>query len=318
MKFRTVRVPGKVMLTGEYAVLAGGTAVLTAVPRYLNVYEVNTPPHTQYPKTVEYALRHPIRELDDFEEQFGTPWMMIERSDFIDFDDNNHIVKLGLGSSAAEAVGVIAMRFERAGIPWKNHRSEIARHAVEAHRQTQGGKGSGADVAACALGQPISFRRVGEKYSIEVIKPSKAIKQIPMTLVWSRKPADTRVMVEQFTQWAKQDKSSKNLINPLIEASDRLAKSWFTVTQDELFEYVDKFTMLMNQVGDAAGINYKLPIHEELEAWALSHGGRAKPTGAGGGDMILLLGNLPLNRLKELVIELDIFGVIDDEQPEEQ
>ena len=34
---KTIQIPGKVMLTGEYAVLYGGTAVMAPVPRYLRL-----------------------------------------------------------------------------------------------------------------------------------------------------------------------------------------------------------------------------------------------------------------------------------------
>jgi mevalonate kinase len=49
---------------------------------------------------------------------------------------------------------------------------------------------------------------------------------------------------------------------------------------------------------------YMLPVHARYEEWARRHGGRAKPTGAGGGDMILLVGELPLAQLNVDVMKL--------------
>ncbi len=306
MNYNSVRIPGKVMLSGEYAVLHGGSAVLCPVPRFLEISEVQYPPITPYPRAVQEALRYPIRGLDDFEDQFGTPYLLVDRSELLELNDRKEVTKLGLGSSAAEAVGTIVLRYKRAGIPWSQNRSEIARSAVESHRQAQGGRGSGADVAACALGEPVRFTREKDKYSIELIRHSKTNYNIPLHLVWSRYAANTRDLVDMYEEWRKKDKSSKLLVSKLVELSNNLARSWFIVSQPELFELIDQFNMIMQETTDAAGMPYKLPIHEELEAWALSYGGRAKPTGAGGGDMILLIGNLPLNHLDELIIPLDI------------
>ncbi|MBD3167192.1 hypothetical protein GF324_11370 [bacterium] len=309
MSLRTVRVPGKVMLSGEYAVLYGGTAILSPVPRWIEISEVNFPPMTPYPPAVEVARTLPIRELDEFEYKFGIPYVLIDRSNVIELVEGGTVKKLGLGSSAAEAVGTVALRYERAGIPWKHHRNEIVRLAMEAHRIAQKGRGSGADVAVCALGEPIRFQPAtekGMKTKIEPLTMPARPRKLPMALVWSREPADTRTLVDQFDAWAKEDKQADVLVQKLVALSHGLARTWFVSSKDDFFEQIDQFNITLQQCADAAGMNYRLPIHEELEAWALGHGGRAKPTGAGGGDMIMLLGNLPIDQLKdELIIPID-------------
>ena len=54
----------------------------------------------------------------------------------------------------------------------------------------------------------------------------------------------------------------------------------------------------MEECAKLARLPWRISEHEELEEWALEHGGRAKPTGAGGGDLVLLVGDLPLKELK--------------------
>jgi mevalonate kinase len=289
------------MLSGEYAVLYGGTAILSPVPRWVEISEVNFPPMKPYPPAVEVARTLPIRELDEFEYKFGIPYILIDRSDVIELLEGGMVLKLGLGSSAAEAVGTVALRYERAGIPWRAHRNEIVRLAMEAHRIAQKGKGSGADVAVCALGEPIRFQPAtekGQKTKIEPLTMPTRPRSVPMHLVWSRQPADTRELVGQFERWAGKDKHADVLIQKLVALSHALARAWFVAAKDEFFEQIDQFYITLQQCADAAGMDYRLPIHEELEAWALGYGGRAKPTGAGGGDMILLLGDLPLDQLE--------------------
>ena len=60
----------------------------------------------------------------------------------------------------------------------------------------------------------------------------------------------------------------------------------------------------MQQIAEIAKMPYKLPIHHEVEEWARSNGGFAKPTGAGGGDMIMLVGDLPYDELELRIFKL--------------
>jgi mevalonate kinase len=57
-----VNIPGKVMLSGEYAVLYGGTSVLVPVPRYMKFEESEFPPENPYTKVVQEALKISIDE----------------------------------------------------------------------------------------------------------------------------------------------------------------------------------------------------------------------------------------------------------------
>jgi hypothetical protein len=63
--------------------------------------------------------------------------------------------------------------------------------------------------------------------------------------------------------------------------------------------YLDRMTALAR----SADIDFFPPIFGPLDAWARRHGGRVKPCGAGGGDVVLLLGNLPWSELLELAEE---------------
>lgn len=64
----------------------------------------------------------------------------------------------------------------------------------------------------------------------------------------------------------------------------------------------DEFVSRMAEIATAAKLPWRLGVHEELDEWAREHGGRAKPTGAGGGDLVLLVGDLPLDELKEMLL----------------
>jgi len=217
-------------------------------------------------------------------------------------------MKLGLGSSSAEAVGITQLRFERAGLGWSKSRELIRKYADRAHREAQGGLGSGADIAVCAYRQPIRFRRSGDSVSVKLIQPGETT--TPLHLAWTGEPANTRELVAMFQEWLSHSgRETDDLLSQLVESSHKAAEAWFGPSQPDQFKPLNDFCDALQKCMDAAQIRYKLPIHEKLEEWAKSRGGRAKPTGAGGGDMILLVGNLPIYELDMEVIPLELSSI---------
>ncbi|MBD3234036.1 MAG: hypothetical protein GF315_09980 [candidate division Zixibacteria bacterium] len=301
----TVAVPGKVMLSGEYAVLYGGSAVLSPVPRYLKVAESDSPTPENENPIVKNAMQYPIPELLDCEHNYPLRGVNVDRSDFYFSDGRAVEVKLGIGSSAAEAVGVIALRFERAGLSWDRNKRLVAKYAIDSHTIAQGGRGSGADVAVSAYGEPIIFKRSEGGISIKVLKTQSPDYRIPINLVWTGKSADTREFVTKFNQWVKiSGRDDKQILKNMIAKSDELVEQWFKAPPSELYDILDEYTSLVMECCSNAGISYRMPVHDELKRWAVDNGGYAKPTGAGGGDMVLLLGELPLNELSSPCIEV--------------
>lgn len=294
------------MLSGEYAVLDGAEAVLLPVPRWLVLERVDAPPEEPYPPAVQSALSVAIPATTGHEEQAGAPHVAIDRAEFTTTSPSGGSVKLGLGMSAAEAAGVIALRYECAGVAWLTRWREVAELALAAHDQAQGHTGSGADVVACAYGRPLHYQREGEGFVMRDIAAPPPSAQVPLTLVWTGHPADTRIAVRHFNRWKDStDPTARELLAECRAATDDLANAWFTVPQAELCRLLDTYGGIMDRIAAAAGLAYQLPVHSRLAAWARRHGGRAKPTGAGGGDMVLLVGELPLSQLGEMqMIEL--------------
>ncbi len=302
---KSIKIPGKVMLSGEYAVLYGGTAVLLSVPRYILISEGEPAENQITSPVIGESLSIPISELMEFERKFGLPNIEMDKKEFYHQFDDGREVKLGLGSSSAEAAGIIALRFKRAGFDISNNRMTISKYAIMAHRKAQGGKGSGADVAACVFAEPIKFKLERNNFKIDRINIAPPRYDIPLALVWTGEAADTRDFVDRFNVWISADsEKSKGILKELIRSADYLADLWFSAPKSELFPALDEFTELVGRYTALAGIRYELPIHRRLREWAVSNGGRCKPTGAGGGDMALFIGDLPLEELKMLTIPL--------------
>lgn len=338
---QTIDIPGKVMLSGEYAVLCGGRAVLLHAPRRLYLEPCTAPPKPNYPPMAHAARRIRIRELEEYERQHGLPHFTLDDREFYAEYPEGRRNKLGLGLSAAEAVGAVALRFSAAGLEWTQHRALVLQYALAAHLEISHG-GSGADVAACASESPVECVLNADGLHVTPLT-AEARPAVPLALYWSGTPADTRQLVSVFSRWVRGEEhdvdhpipgdddpyvaqrqlhtaatpdtlpadtkspaaDSVRLLPELIAAANALAPAWFSAQPGELFALLDRFDAAMAACATAAGLAYTLPVHSRLHAWAKRHGGRAKPTGAGGGDMVLLIGELPLAQLQGLVIQLD-------------
>jgi mevalonate kinase len=302
----SIKVPGKVMLSGEYAVLYGGTAVLVPVPFYLKLNETELAPEKKYSPIVIEALAYHIPEIIGYEEEHGKPHVEIDADEFFSKDNNGNFQKLGIGLSAAEAVGIIALRFERAGLSWQDIRQKVAEYADLVHHKVQGGIGSGADIAACAYCQTIKFRRIDDKLDIEPVELREAELQIPIKLIWTGKPADTRVLVKDFQKWLDfGGDNAKNLLNMLIHASHELADQWFVQNRNIFFQSFDNFISVMDEIAVSSGLRFLSPDFTRFAKEAKKIGGRVKSTGAGGGDMVLIIGDVSIDKIDKMVILLN-------------
>lgn len=310
MELVSVRVPGKVMLSGEYAVLYGGHAVLIPAPHYLEITVSRSGGIEELTPVVKASLDIKIPEIEDFELHHGKPIVKIDSENFYNFNDKGIKIKLGVGLSAAEAVGIIKLRFKRAGHEYAHDAGHVLEYAYHAHDEAQGGIGSGADVAACGFGKPIKFSCEYFPSALAVVRSATEIRvnhNYSMHLIWTAIASDTRMMIRQFGQWLhKGGDLSRTMMTELIRCSDELAEMWFEVPENELFPKLDEFTTIMKECADEAGVKYYTKIHDEISDWARANGGRAKPTGAGGGDMILLIGDLPVAELNRPVISLNL------------
>jgi mevalonate kinase len=315
-----VRVPGKVMLSGEYAVLREATAVLLPLQRTLRLEgssgghraagslagEVPAAAATPESPVIANARRVYLPQVSNYEREHGEPQFVIDASEFHTVDAQGQRHKLGIGGSSAEAVGVVALRYACAGLDWHAMRDSVCRAALDAHERAQGGIGSGADVAACAYGIPLRFRRVLGEVELRPISPPPPAARVPLALVWSGVEADSRRQLERYLTWRSlAGHEGRSAEHYLQREADQLAALWFAAGQDELFAALDTFCQALAAIAEEAGLTWQLPVHARLDAWARRHGGRAKPTGAGAGDMVLLIGDLPLDKLGLLTIPLD-------------
>src|SRR3954471_7989598 len=131
--------PGKLILTGEYAVLDGAPAIVIAVDRRA-LARRNATPHGSSPFLLAVA--------DEIAARRGTADPAAHAALEISVDSTafyHRLTKLGLGSSAAVTVAATALALGTV------NPEEVLPVALAAHARAQGprgARGSGADIAA--------------------------------------------------------------------------------------------------------------------------------------------------------------------------
>ncbi len=276
----TASAPGKMMLSGEYAVLDGAPALVAAVQRRAVVQVVPTGT-----ADVARGLDHPEPRFPEVaatralaEQELG---FELDGELTVDVSElRGAEVKLGLGSSAAAAAATAALMFDRAGrTPTP---AELFDLAIRGHEEVAP-QGSGADVASAVHGGTIHYLA-----PIRQVRPVLWPTDLIATVVFTGQAASTRELVGkvralQQSAGGRYDRCMRRLADGAVT----LAKAFEAADGPAIVAAADDYGKAMGGLGAAAGA----PIVEErltrIAELAREAGGAAKPSGAGGGDVAI-------------------------------
>jgi phosphomevalonate kinase len=247
-----VRAPGKLVLVGEYGVLDGAGAVVAAVDRGVRC-DVHRPTATSPAGIVTPGDDRYVRAA------LARAPGALDAARYVFRDDNPTDLsdKPGFGGSAAATVAACVA----AGLPPAT--------ATEVHAAVQGG-GSGVDVFAATHGGVRRF-------------PTGAPVPCPaLVAVYSGTSAQTGPRVHAYRAWAERDPQGHAAF---VRASGALVDAFAGAPLATLHEAY----ALLRAMAQASGLAYDTPAHARIAALARSHGGAAKPSGAGGGDVAVAL-----------------------------
>jgi len=316
--------PGKVVLSGEYAVLDGAPAISMAVNRRARAavvastrdqHSVVAPGYSSTEGLFradneqiewlagggEYGLVDCVwRELQPVTDGYVT--LMLDTREFVDEASGD---KTGIGSSAALAVALAAALggFCDADV-------DLAAAAGRAHHAFQGGKGSGVDIANSALGGLIEYR-MGQ-----TAVPLQWPDGLHFALLWSGVPASTEDRVSRMQQAISRDSRAA-----LSEASEQLAAHWQAGQSTQLLQAYPSYCETLRTFS----IDHDLGVfdagHDSVYTAARSSGLVYKPCGAGGGDVGIVMGHeeaavdafaddRDAHGFRRLAVELDDAGVM--------
>lgn len=285
MTWNGTSAPGKALLSGEYAVLEGAPAIVAAVERRVRAswtQEADRPLGPEVTATLERAVGRvgPCPGSVD-----------IDVADLYEGE-----IKLGLGSSAAASVAAAGAVFDHHGQDIGSHavRDEIFECAFEGHAVVAP-SGSGVDVAASTYGGFLRFSRDAGVPTYSSIAPPH---DLTFNLVWTGHAARTSELIEAVHGLRERDPDSyRARSNALVEGAVRFADAFERGSANVVIAEADRYGEAMRALGNDANA----PIVDEALSQAIelarAHGGAAKPSGAGGGDVAVAFFSNPSDSL---------------------
>jgi len=315
----TTRAPGKLILLGEYAVLRGAPALVTAVGRYARVQfrPASTPhiclsapeigvkqvlleatplgqvrfTHPQPPEWVRKtafvraALEVAWQWYREREVAFPAFELDISTREF--FTDDGQ--KLGLGSSAAVTVAILAGLFENL-IPGGRTSPEYAESlllaALQAHQRAQGRMGSGVDIAASTMGRTLVYRMPPIPNTLPAtIEYVPIPTNLHMLFVWTGQPAATPEMLQRIEAFQRQfPETHAKIFAELIALSEQGADAFVHQNVGAFLEIVELYYQMFVKLTEKSQAPIISDIHRDIAERVRHRGVVYKPSGAGGGD----------------------------------
>jgi phosphomevalonate kinase len=305
------RAPGKLMLFGEYAVLARGVAIVAAVDRFVHAWIDDAAPGYKAIGGPELSRDTALPCCVLAATGCSAAWLERLGCDVSALFEGGK--KLGLGSSAASVVALVrAVRAAR-GLPDDARATFDA--AFVAHRALQRGRGSNADIAASAFGGLIRYQLDAPQTPFEALGSARSaagplVERLPglpqgyaVHAIWLGEPASSTQLIgaiERALSGAQAGRVHKALeeldasardADAAIMRGDGAALVAEALRSDEALE----------ALGAASAAPIITPAHRALRLWAARAGRDAavKPSGAGGGDFSLLFApdDMPLDGL---------------------
>lgn len=313
----TLKIPGKLYIAGEYAVVyPGHSAILTTVDRYITItikdndtnsinipldqHAITWPVNGQFtmPRPAWRFVAEAINTTTTYLKEQGitlTPVSMNVNSQLASVQG----AKFGLGSSAAVTVAVVsALLIHFKQVPSK---TLIFKLAAIAHYHIQG-NGSCGDIAACTYGGWLSYTSFDQPWLLEQLNKtsistlahqtwpllhieSLTLPTLRFCVGWTGSPAGTKGLVSSIQEYLAL--STQRLTDFLSESDacvSRFKEALATDDNSRLNEAIAANRNLLKTLGEAAGVPIETPMLTKLCDIAITAGGSAKSSGSGGGD----------------------------------
>jgi len=307
---RTLSAPGKLFLAGEYAVLWGGVGRVLAVGPRVRAFVRQRADRKVHLLLAEGRLSGDATPLGvRWEREPPPPFHFVART--IDlalralaidgpglslaFEPSRVIDghKLGLGSSARACV--LAAEACRTG--W-GATFDALKLALVAHASAQGGKGSGADVAACFAGELVRYERA--EVAELLVASNKGgfggvLDASPPVDLWRVNPP----RLPMLSVFSGQSASTPSLISAVERTISPADRARFVLQSDRLGSSLEEAAARGDFTGTQAACTElqtllfslgptRTEAIERILALATAAGCTGKQSGAGGGDGCLI------------------------------
>lgn len=275
--------PGKLILTGEYAVLDGAPALVMAVDR--RAVARRGPPGARSPFLDAVIAELAARRGEDDPAARAAHEIAVDSSAFYDGD-----AKLGLGSSAAVTVAAAALSLAAAGPPDHGEVLAVAQAAHAAAQAPRGGRGSGADIAAAVHGGLICYELGDGAPRISRRSWPADVALVPFS---TGRSADTPSLLAQVAAARAARPASVNAALAAIAEASRAACAALAAPPELAGVVVIAAFAIAGHAMDALALTTGAELVPACVTAARAAieplGGAVKTTGAGGGDVAVAL-----------------------------
>jgi phosphomevalonate kinase len=287
------RAPGKLVVLGEYAVLAGAPALVVAVDRYCRA-EITAsddsrchlttaapqPRQASFPPGSASGAELVDRVVEAWPAGSSGPW----RGTLDSGELYGESGKLGLGSSAAALTAWAGAwaSYARGSAVDKN--PATLQVLIGLHRAFQGGCGSGLDVAASLFGGAIRYRlTAGSEPQVGSVRLPKSVGFLG---VFAGHSASTPDLLARYGEWRQHARrEADRQLRAMGETARAGCKSAEAGDGVGFLEAVAEYGQQLERLGESMGGEIMTDAHRKILGHATRFGVVYKVSGAGGGDL---------------------------------
>ncbi len=271
--------PGKSFLLGEYAVLEGAPALVAAVNR--RAFLEPSPQASRARRDLVAFARQRAAQV------FNLPLApLLYRADTDAFSHQRH--KLGLGSSAAVTVLAVASVASENRLDIHHHavRLRIWEAAFDIHNAFQNAVGSGGDLAASLFGGLLVINPQPNTQAPRIESLTLA-QDAHLSFVYTGKSASTSELVKTVQAFKARHPGRYSECIETMRETAKTALSTNLLSAENLQTAFATYGRAMDHLGRISGAPIITNPIRQLMQLADKTGGTAKPSGAGGGDLIV-------------------------------
>lgn len=310
-----VSIPGKIVISGEYAVLDAAPAIVSTINQKIHItIQHSDKNHNTYSTSASESIfpftiddNYNILWLDSDPNLFGMVLksafsilklklkkkicIAIDSSQFFQTTKDGIVYKLGIGSSAAVSVGVITALSQYLKI--QSSKESLLIQANSIHQALQGNKGSGIDVVCSYADQGV----------IECTKDSVKNHRWS-TLDWpnglylkvlsTSQGSSTKRLITNYQRASHlYSKQFKTVLDQLLEISQSLSNAWRSEDIDLIIDLLRNYDVHIKALDNIGDIGIYTRVHSDIQNISSRYDVFYKPSGAGGGDIGLAFSSSP-------------------------
>ena len=299
--------PGKVFLSGEYLALEGGSAIILSTKQRssVSIEDHEKPYNLFYSSVIDQYFEFSVNDnfevdwVDNDPQSFGLfislaicelkikPSKALISIDTSEFYSSGN--KIGLGSSASIAAAIINVLDEYFNLQLSE--SEKIQKAVHIHALSQDNFGSGLDViASCADSGVVECHlKMANEHKWRSLKwPS----DLYIRGVITSDQSSTKMMIDKYNHGKDSNQIFFNkLYSEINHLLNQISTAWDTQNSAKIIELMQTYNTFINQLNEKFNLGIFSDEHKQLIELARSADIFYKPSGAGGGDLGLVITN---------------------------